>query len=245
MHRGASWMWLIVLLPAVLRADDIYLKGGGKISGRILSQTETQLEIDIGFGQVGVPMSSVARIEKKRSTLDDYHDRAKALARDDLNGWLDLARWASTHGLGTQAREAYRMVLAIDPDNAEANAAMGKVQVDGRWMTEEEGYRARGFVQFEGEWVTPAAQQAILTERAAASEAERARMEAEGRAAEADARAREAEARAQEAADPSLVVPYAAYPVYWGPTWGPGPPAWPDRPAIRPQPRPMPARVPR
>ena len=245
MHRGLPWAWLFLLLPAMLHADDIYLKSGGKMSGRILSQTETLVEIDVGVGQVGVPMSSVARIEKRRSPLDDYDDRAKALRADDLNGWLDLARWASSQGLSTQARLAYQKVLAIDPNNAEANTAMGKVQVDGRWMTEEEGYRARGYVQFEGEWMTPSAQQAILAERAAASDAERARMEAEGRAAEAEARAREAEARAQEAANSPIAPFYSTYPVYWGPGWGPGPPSWPTAPVVRPQPRPLPAARPR
>lgn len=219
------------------------------MSGRILSQTETQVMIDVGVGEIGVSMANVARIEKKRSALDDYHDRANALAPDDMNGWLDLARWASAQGLGTQARQAYQRVLAIDPVNAEANTAMGKVLVDGRWMTEEESYRARGFVLFEGEWMTPATQEAILAERAAASEAERARMEAEGRAAEAEARAREAEARASEAEARTqgtwFGAPYVAYPVYWGSTWGPGPPTVPDRPWVRPQPRPVPPRPPK
>jgi hypothetical protein len=244
MHRGVLWAWLLVLLPALLHADDIYLKSGGKMSGRILSQTETMVEIDVGVGEVGVPMSSIARIDKKRSTLDDYHDRANVLGADDMKGWLELARWASSQALGTQARQAYQRVLAMDPENAEANTAMGKVQVDGRWMTEEESYRARGFVEFEGEWMTPAAQQAVVAERAAASEAERARMEAEGRAAEAEARAREAEARAQEAANAPYAVSYSMYPVYWGPAWGPGPSTWPKHPG-RPQPRPAPSRPPR
>jgi len=243
MSRTVCCAWLFLLVPAALHADAVYLKSGGKMSGRILSQTETQVMIDVGVGEIGVPMANVIRIEKKRSALDDYHDRAKALAPDDMKGWLDLARWASTQGLGTQARRAYERVLAIDPANAEANTAMGKVLVDGRWMTEEESYRARGFVLFEGEWMTPAAQEAILAERAAASEAERALMEAEGRAAEAEARARAAEARASEAEALTqgtwFGAPYVAYPVYWGSTWGPGP----EPP--RPQPRPLPPRPPR
>jgi hypothetical protein len=226
-------------------ADDIYLKSGGRISGRILSQTESLVEVDVGAGQVGVPTSAIVRIEKKRSPLDDYDERARALRQDDVTGWLELGRWAKSQGLGTQSRQAYQTVLAVDPDNADANVAVGRVQVDGRWVTEEESYRLRGYVQFEGEWMTPEAQRAILAERAAASEAERARMEAEGRAAEAEARAREAEARAREAEQSAITLPYSTYPVYWGPGWGPGPPTWPGRPDVRPLPKPLPAPRPR
>ena len=34
--------------------------------------------------------------------------------------------------------------------------------MDGRWMSQEESYRARGYVSFEGEWMTPAEHEARL-----------------------------------------------------------------------------------
>jgi len=127
MHRVVSWACMLVLFPAGLCADDIYLKGGGKMSGASCRRRDPGGDRH-RFGQIGVAMSSVDRIEKKRSPLDDYHDRAKALGGGDMNGWLDLARWRRVRGWATQAREAYQRVLAIDPENAEANAAIGKGQ---------------------------------------------------------------------------------------------------------------------
>jgi hypothetical protein len=229
-----------VVFPALVQADDIFLKGGGKVSGRILSRTEKSVEVDVGAGTVVLPMTSVVRIEEKRSALDEYHDRARALAAGDVNGWLQLARWASGQGLGTQARTAYEQVLAVDPENAAANQALGRVQLEGRWVSEEESYRARGFVQFEGEWMTPAEQDAILRERDAATQAEQARLDAERRAQDAEARAAEAEARAREAE--AAVPGNAGFPMYWGgyTTWGPGPPVWPTRPIAVPPVRPAP-----
>lgn len=227
------------VLPALVRADDVILKGGGKVSGRILSRTDTAVEVDVGAGTVRVPMTSVVRIDQRRSALDDYHDRATALRADDVPGWLQLAKWASSQGLGTQARTAYEQVLAVDPENAAANQGLGRVQLDGRWVSEEESYRARGFVQFEGEWMTPAEQDAILRERDAATRAEQATLDAERRAQDAEARAAEAEARAREAE--AAVPGNAGFPMYWGgyTTWGPGPPVWPTRP-IAPPVRPAP-----
>lgn len=230
--------FLLVILagaPKASLADVVFLKAGSKLEGRVVERTETSVEIDIGAGSLTLPMSSVDHIEEGRSALDEIDDRAKALSRDDLDGWLELARWASGEGLGAQSKWAYEHVLELDPQDSEANRALGRVEVDGRWMTEDEAYRARGYVNFEGEWMTPAQQDAILRGReadrvAAAAEAQRADAEAR----QADAQAREAEARAREA-EARAVRSATRNPVYWG-AWGPGPGTWPSNPLDRSSP---------
>jgi hypothetical protein len=227
---------LVVFSCTAASADDVYLKGGGRVSGRIVQRTTTSVAIDVGGGTVTVPARQVERIVEGRCALDDYNDRAGVLDPRDREGWAALGRWASDQGLSTQSREAYQRVLAIDPADAEANQALGHVQVNGQWMTEEAGYRARGYVQFEGEWMTPAQQQALAHERAAA-ESDRARAEAEARARQAEARAEEAEARAKAAEETQQTQ--EGIPLWWG--WGPGPVLWPTpptppRPPVPPRP---------
>jgi hypothetical protein len=208
MRRCLVVACVLALLPGLAHADDVFLKGGGKVTGRVLSRTANSIEIDIGPGRVTLSMNSVERIEEGRSSLDEYHDRAAALRPGDSGGWLQLARWAAHEGLYTQARVAYERVLDADPGQAEANRALGRVELDGRWVTEEESYRARGYVRFEGAWITSRELDTTLRERAAVAEAERARLDAEQRAREAEARAIEAEARAREAFyQPVLVTP--------------------------------------
>jgi hypothetical protein len=211
---------LLALLPAALHADDVFLKGAGQVSGRILQRTATSVEIDVGAGTVTVPLDRVERIQEGRSALDDYHDRASGLAAGDRDGWLSLARWASGQGLATQSEQAYKKVLTLAPDDPEANQALGRVQLGGRWVTEEESYRARGYVEFEGDWITPAEHDAILRTR----EADQRQKESEARAQEAEARAQQAEAKAQEAAAARPDSAQGA-PLYWG-GFGPGPVAW-------------------
>lgn len=227
--------WLLVLLigaPAASRADVVFLKSGSRLEGRIVERTEASVEIDIGAGSLTMPMSSVERIEDGRSPLDDFDERAGALSADDLDSWLELAQWASRVGLGAQSRWAYEHVLEIDPEDSEANRALGRVQIDGRWMTEDEAYRTRGYVNFEGQWMTPAEQDAILRGREAdqaAAEVEAKKADAEAR--QADAQAREAEARARQA-EARAVYSTTMNPVYWG-AWGPGPNDWPRNPLDR------------
>jgi hypothetical protein len=217
--------WLLLFLPALAFADDVYLKGGAVFSGRIVSQTETMITIDIGDGQVGVAMARVDRIVKGRSALDEYDARAAKTAANDANGWRGLGLFAAQQGLSAQSRQAYQKVLAIAPDDAEARQALGYVLHDGKWLTEEESYRARGFVKFHGEWMTPAEAQM----EQASADANQARQEAETRANQAEAdkilaesRAAKAEQRAQEAEERDSW----GNPVYMG-GWGYGVNSWP------------------
>jgi tetratricopeptide (TPR) repeat protein len=209
----------LFLLPSALLADTVFLKSGGKVSGRIVTRTEAEVQVDVGAGTIAVPMAKVDRIEESRSALEEYARRAAALGPQDADGWRELGRWAQSQSLNTQARQAYDKVLSISPNDPEANQATGRVQVGGRWVNEEESYRARGYVKFEGEWMTPAEQQAIQQHRSAATEAQRATE----RAREAEARAKEAEAKARKAEESQDAQ--EGIPLYWG--WGTGPAAWP------------------
>jgi hypothetical protein len=229
---------LIVLAAAFFTeaasADEIYLKGGGQLSGRIVSRTDAKIEVDIGAGRIGVPASSVVRIEEGQSAFEQYEERASRIAPSDADGWVALAGWAESKGLGTQARQAYERALAADPSDPRANEALGNVNLEGRWMSEEESYKARGYVQHEGEWMTPADREAALRARAAEEQRDREQRAAETRAREAEARAAEAEARAREAeAQASDEIYYGGY------GWGGGPAYWPVRPVVNPPARPI------
>ena len=217
MRRRLFCACLIALLGGVAHADDVFLKGGARISGRLLSRTATSVEVDVGAGTVTIPMSSVDRIEARHTSLDDYYERAASLGSADGAGWLQLAKWAVNQELGAQARAAFGNVLSVDPSNADANRALGRVQLDGRWVSEEDSYRARGYVRFEGEWITPAEQDAILGQRAAANQLQLVSLDAERRVREAEARAVAAESRVRYA---EAAVPWmAGYPVAFG-AWG-------------------------
>ncbi|HJS59139.1 MAG TPA: hypothetical protein VKA01_13640, partial [Vicinamibacteria bacterium] len=119
--------------------------------------------------------------------------------------------------------------LAAAPDDPRANAALGRVQLGGRWVSEDEGYRARGYVQYEGEWITPAEHEAIMRERAA-EEREREREKSETRVREAEERAEQAEAKAKQAEAKAEQEASEGLPLWYG--WGAGPVAWPSGPIV-------------
>jgi hypothetical protein len=177
---------IAALVAAPVFADEVYLRGGGKFSGEIVERTEDSVTVDIGGGVITAPMSSVVRIEESVSPLQEYRTRAAAIPAGDAEGWRQLARWAQQNTLSSQAWDAYSQVVAILPNDEEANRALGRVQLDGRWVSEEESYRAQGYVEFEGQWMKPGERQAILDERRAEEQAARQANEAEIQAIQAE-----------------------------------------------------------
>lgn len=218
--------YLLLLLPLAIHADEVYLKGGGSFSGRIVEQSDSMITVDIGDGKIGFPLVRVERIVKGRSPLDEYEERASKLGPNDTQGWRSLGHWALEQALSKQAREAYENVIAIAPDDAQARQALGFVRLEGRWVTEDESYRAQGYVKYDGEWMTPAEAQLVQAD----AQAEQARRDAEKRAVEEDVAARQAAAEQREAEERERKEEQerqSRYPVYWG-GWGYGVSYWPS-----------------
>lgn len=213
--RTAVAVLAIAFAAALATADEIFLRGGGRVTGVIVERTKDAVVLETPPGRVTLPMRRIEKIVESRSALEGFRDRAAALAPRDVDGWAALARWAAERDLLTQAREAWQKVLAADPSHPEANAALGRVQLDGAWMGEDEAFRARGYVAFDGRWVTPAEHEALVRERAADEASARERREADLRVREAEARAQEAEARAREA---EAAAQDGGIPYWWG--WG-------------------------
>ena len=217
-------MVLIALAASPTFADDVYLRGGGQITGEIIEQTEDSVTVDVGGGgTMTAHMSSVVRIEKSISPLQEYRERAASIPEGDAEAWRELALWATNRALSSQALKAYAQVVAILPDDPEANRALGRVQVNGKWVSEEESYRAQGYIEFEGQWMTPAERQSILAERQTRETAERQANEAKIQEIEAEQKADKQRAEAEREASRQRNS------VSWG--WGSGPGYWP-RPGI-------------
>jgi hypothetical protein len=219
---------LLLVAPGLALADEVYLRGGGSISGVIVEHTDEKVTVDIGAGRITVATSSVERITQGTSDLSRFREGAAGLAPEDVEGWRQLGRQAKRKGLAAQAKEAYNHVLAVLPDDPEANEALGRVFHQGRWMSEAEAYRAQGFVEFEQEWMTPGEREQILAERRAQEDAERDEQAAAIQANEEARALDEAQEEAERQAFWDSRMPPSGGVAYWD--WGVGPSAWPAEP---------------
>lgn len=231
---------VIALAAAPVLADDVYLRGGGQITGQIVERSDDFVIVDVGGGTLKVQISSVVRIEESMSPLQEYREQASKIPERDAEAWRNLARWAMGRTMVTMASQAWSKVLAILPDDPETNGALGRVQFDGRWIPEEESYRARGYVRFEGEWMTPGERQAILDERRASEEADLQAREAQMQADEKAKKQRDAEWETEHEFWHTTPVQFGDA-TYW--PWGSGLLYWPATPVQGPTAGP-PATVP-
>src|SRR5262245_44108284 len=67
-------------------ADEVWLKGGGRIVGEVLERRAQSVVIDVGPGTVTMPMARVERIVSASSRLTEFRNRAGRLATGDLQG---------------------------------------------------------------------------------------------------------------------------------------------------------------
>ena len=237
---------VIALVAAPVLADDVYLRGGGQITGEIVEQSADSVTVNIGGGNLTVKMASVVRIEKSVSPLQEYKERASRIPEGDAEAWRELARWATAGAMATMASQAWSKVAELVPSDPEANRALGRVQYNGQWVTEEQSFRAQGYVQFEGEWMRPGERETILAERRASDEADRQEREAQARADEEAKKNRDAQWEAEHEFWHDTSTQYGDA-TYWpwggsGVVYWPSVPVQPSRPA---HPANLPARGPR
>ena len=110
MRRGIA---VVALVAAPLFADDVYLKGGGRVTGEIVERSDESVTVNIGSGTISVRKASIVRIEASVSPSQEYRQRAAAIPAGDAEAWRELARWATGNALATQAGQAWSRVVEM------------------------------------------------------------------------------------------------------------------------------------
>jgi hypothetical protein len=163
---------LVVLAGGLARADVVHLRSGGQIEGKVLEETADAIRVRTRFGVQTIARSEVVKIERKETAEEVYARRLASLEPGDVEGLLDLARFCKEQRLTAEWKATLERVVAADPDNEEANRALGRERVDGRWMTGAEkaehekrkeiaAKRAQGLVEHRGAWVTREEKEAL------------------------------------------------------------------------------------
>ncbi|MFA4985949.1 MAG: hypothetical protein WC712_05135 [Candidatus Brocadiia bacterium] len=194
---------------ASLWADVVYYKAGGYSEGRIISQNENEVVLEIatagGRAQITIPRGFISDVEYAPTGYEkqnrEFDHRASALTDKDARGWFELGLWAETQPLiKGRASEAYARALLADPSYAPAHLKLGHVLYEGVWMSYDDMMRMKGYVQYKGEWMTVETKmQLLLKEKELEIAQQRLRIaEAEQRKAEAEAAKAESERKPTE-----------------------------------------------
>lgn len=133
--RRYLWLWgllagAFLLAPAVAEMARVRLNDGTVMRGDV-ELTESEVLLRNAAGVVRRPREQVEHIEwlePAKSIQSEAMRRLYALAPEDVEGYLGLAKWAVEQEAFEVARTCCEYVLAIDPDQQGATALLQQVE---------------------------------------------------------------------------------------------------------------------
>ncbi len=123
----------VAFLPAAL-ADIIHLKDGGKIEGKIVRQSDTEVQIVTKYGVQTIPRENIKEVETTPSVREVYKQKLAEIATDDAQARYELGLWCKEQGLAAEAEIEFRETLRLKPGHHGARVEMGYVFYGGRWV---------------------------------------------------------------------------------------------------------------
>lgn len=96
---------LLLTCASLAAADDIYLKGGGKVSG-IAEEQGDKLVVRLEHGTLSFPLDQVERIDREKSSVvQEYQQRLQATDLSRADQVEALLKWADERRLAAAGRE--------------------------------------------------------------------------------------------------------------------------------------------
>jgi len=152
-------------LAATLVGDELFLKSGERLEGKIVSETPSHVRIQTRFGTADVERAKIDRIVKGRTPQEEYEARRSRIDMKDANALFELAIFCKQNRLPTEYKKLLQDILKLDPKHDGANRELGRIYYGDRWFTKDEleKFKAaekaemekKGLVLYENRWMTP------------------------------------------------------------------------------------------
>lgn len=162
--RFAVFLLFPVFAPSG-STDEVTLKNGKKLVGKIISETDEEITIlTYKEGPLSVAAGEVKSTLKKPCLYDDF-EKKRDESEDNAEGHFQLGEWCKGKGLLWQAAVEWGKAIDLDPDHEKARKALSHVKRKDRWVTYEEQMKEKGLALFEGKWLKPAEIEKIKFQR--------------------------------------------------------------------------------
>ncbi len=104
-------MALVLVISTAALADEVILKNGDRVSGKVIAESESSVTIETGYGKLTIPRSDIERVERVNPYREEYVRRLAGLAAKHR----ELAKWCEENNLGEEAEE--NLALALELEN--------------------------------------------------------------------------------------------------------------------------------
>lgn len=95
---------ILLTLPNTAMGDIVILKDGSRMEG-VVSRHGSSLHVDLGYGQVVLPMRLVERVISQDTPRQKYEKKLAGIDQADAEQLKALQQWCSRNGLKKEARE--------------------------------------------------------------------------------------------------------------------------------------------
>lgn len=171
---------LVLGLGLCATADEVLLTSGGKLVGKIISESPDEIVIETKSGKIGIPdaKKEVVSIKYGRTVIHEYYEKFDGVKNSRSESeFVELASWCEQNEVSRFARKLYEKVIQINPENETARRRLGFKLYKGKWLTEEEIMLDKGMEKFEGKWVSPSEKALALKRKADQDEERKQRQE--------------------------------------------------------------------
>ena len=209
---------LLLLFASTALADEVVLRNGHKVTG-IQTEENDRIVVETGFGKVIYPRDQVVSVTKGETPMHAWPVRYAEIEKStNAADFTKLAAWAKENGMPRYVPDLMRRAIELDPENADARAALGHVRHQDKWVTQSEFRKQQGQVQDRGRWVLPLEKE-LQERRRLDSESKRLDRESQRRSRDEEKRRAREEARLQAQIAAAVAAPTAREP-YWGRHYG-------------------------
>jgi hypothetical protein len=152
------WIILVCVCNAgfACRAEVFVLTSGGRISGELLNRQENprkQYLVKVaGEGQITLAASQVEHVLNRRPEEEEY-DKIRPAYPDTIEGQWALAEWCRQQKLPVERETHLKRIIELDPNHAGARRALGYVQIEGQWTTQDALMIERGYKRYKNRWM--------------------------------------------------------------------------------------------
>jgi hypothetical protein len=139
----------LIATASIANASTVVLKNGGRIAGEITAREDQEpksITVRTAAGStITVAADQIREILDPKNALPQYEELLPRMPASADGNWK-MAKWCAERSLTLEQRHHLRKVIELEPDHAEARAALGyKKDAKGQWENSDEKWLAFGY----------------------------------------------------------------------------------------------------
>ncbi|MEK7484635.1 MAG: hypothetical protein AABZ60_09935, partial [Planctomycetota bacterium] len=155
------WIFgILFLFTCPLIAEEILLKNGNRLYGKIVEQDETNCVLETGYGVILLSWSQIKEVRGVKSLLEQYWEKLEHLDQQEAEALWDLALWCEENTLENQRDFLFSKILALNPNHVKTLRHLQLKLYNGQWISAQQYEQLTQQTQNEE---TPAIQQDLQT----------------------------------------------------------------------------------